>query len=148
MRLLCDEMLARLCRWLRAAGYDAALAESGAIDRQIIRRAVTEDRLLLTRDRGFLERREARRVVWLEANDLEAQVAELGARLDIDWLCRPFSRCLVCNVPLEPATEPPPPGAEGPTWRCPDCRRLYWDGSHVRRMRARLAAWQAGHASG
>jgi uncharacterized protein with PIN domain len=30
-RFLCDEMLGRLCRYLRAAGYDALLANNGRI---------------------------------------------------------------------------------------------------------------------
>ncbi|RFA27009.1 hypothetical protein CAI21_15770 [Alkalilimnicola ehrlichii] len=34
-RLLCDEMLLRLARWLRAAGYDTALAVSGMQDRAV-----------------------------------------------------------------------------------------------------------------
>ena len=35
MRLLCDEMLARLGRWLRAAGYDTEIATGGASDRAL-----------------------------------------------------------------------------------------------------------------
>jgi uncharacterized protein len=29
-------------------------------------------------------------------------------------------------------------GIPGPVRRCPACGRLYWDGSHVRRMRTAL----------
>ena len=51
MHLFCDEMLARLGRWLRAAGYDTAIAEGGMPDTALIARCVTEPRVLLTRDR-------------------------------------------------------------------------------------------------
>jgi len=33
-RLLCDEMLGRLCRYMRAAGYDALLANGGRSPRR------------------------------------------------------------------------------------------------------------------
>jgi uncharacterized protein with PIN domain len=32
----------------------------------------------------------------------------------------------------------------GDARRCPACERIYWPGSHHRRMRARLEAWAAG----
>src|SRR3977135_3678526 len=51
VRLYCDEMLTRLGRWLRAAGYDTAIAENGMPDAALIARCVAEDRILLTRDR-------------------------------------------------------------------------------------------------
>ncbi|HXH73192.1 MAG TPA: Mut7-C RNAse domain-containing protein, partial [Mariprofundaceae bacterium] len=67
----------------------------------------------------------------------------------IDWLHAPFSRCLVCNRPLVPAdparlAEVPPFSREQATvlLSCSGCGRLFWDGSHVRRMRARLSDWQ------
>ncbi|MDP2694016.1 MAG: Mut7-C RNAse domain-containing protein [Gallionella sp.] len=30
---------------------------------------------------------------------------------------------------------------------CPTCERVYWRGSHYKRMRARLVAWQSAKAS-
>jgi uncharacterized protein with PIN domain len=35
LRFLCDEMLAGLGRWLRIAGYDAAIAGPGRRDRDL-----------------------------------------------------------------------------------------------------------------
>ncbi len=67
-------MLHRLARWLRAAGYDTAMADHHHGDRDILDRAIAEDRLLLTCDRKMLERKHAsRRVRLLPANDLLAQ---------------------------------------------------------------------------
>lgn len=51
MRFLCDEMLVRLARLLRAAGYDAAMAPAGTRDDELLRIAHHEKRLLLTRDK-------------------------------------------------------------------------------------------------
>lgn len=150
LRLMCDEMLLRLGRWLRAAGYDTAIAEGGASDRALIARCAAEGRTLVTRD-GRLAARAAGTVpvVRLDDDNVEAQARALKEALGIDWQYAPFTRCTIDNAPLDPA--PPeaaalvPPSsraAGGPLRLCPECGRLYWPGGHVRRMQARLAAWQ------
>ncbi len=146
MKFVCDEMLAGLGRWLRAAGYDTAIADGGRSDRALLDRAVAEDRLLVTRDRQLTEFRGAEgRVLLLDEGDLGSLASQLTRCVGVDWHHRPFSRCLVCNTPLEDAGDERraemPEGArgtDGPLRRCPDCDRLYWTGSHVRRMRRRL----------
>ncbi|MDX8402551.1 MAG: DUF5615 family PIN-like protein [Mariprofundaceae bacterium] len=150
MKLMMDEMLMRLGRWLRAAGYDTAIASPGANDRDILADAVREGRLLVTCDRKLCEFRDAdRHVLLLRGQTLDAQAREIAARLGIDWLHRPFSRCLLCNGLLRPggpealARVPPASRQAGvDAWRCDACGRIYWSGSHVRRMRRRLEAWQ------
>lgn len=135
-------MLKRAGRWLRAAGYDVVIAEPGQADRDLLNQARKEGRLLLTRDRGLMEYRDAAdHVLLIEANRLQDVLAEIGSRLHIDWLRRPFSRCLVCNTPLEPASPevlarvPPESIREDETLLyCPSCDKPYWQGSHVKRM--------------
>lgn len=144
VRLLCDEMLHRLGRWLRAAGYDTVVADAGRSDRELMEQAVREGRWLVTRDRGFLERRAAEQyVIYLDTEDPDAQARQLAERLGVDWLHRPFSRCLLCNSPLQQA-EPAqrPEHVEGPVQYCPACDQLFWEGHHVQRMRRRLHGWR------
>lgn len=155
MRFLCDEMLAGLARWLRAAGHDTACVDPGCNDRDLLERAKREDRLLLTRDRRLIEMRgAAERAVVLSGNGIDACALELGARLGLDWQHSPFSRCLVCNTPLQaagPALRIRLPerlrSTPEPVTVCRDCGRLYWPGSHVRRMRRRLAFFAGGYGS-
>ena len=152
LRLLCDEMLQRLGRWLRAAGYDTAIAAPGSDDRDIAAQATDEGRWLITRDRHLARFRDVRgRVVLLEENAVPALAAELTSRLSIDWLARPLSRCLECNTPLVAArsdqVETLPAGALSISDRvryCPGCGRLYWEGSHTRRMRHTLENFARG----
>lgn len=147
MKFLCDEMLRGLGRWLRAAGYDTAIAGNGTADRDLLHQAVAEGRLLISRDRRLLDHRAiADRVVLLGAEGIEGWARELSARLPIDWLYQPFSRCLLCNGPLVPIDDAgratlPPTAAKmpGPFRCCRHCEKIYWEGSHVRRMRAHLA---------
>lgn len=149
-KFLCDEMLWGLGRWLRAAGYDTATAARGLADGELLRRAGAEGRVLLTLDRALEARAGAQAVaITLGSEGLDAGARELRARLGIDWLRAPFTRCLVDNAALVPASNDArrdlPPKARtlgGAINGCPDCGRLYWPGSHVRRMLARLEAWQ------
>ena len=147
MRFLCDEMLARLARLLRAAGYDTAMAEPGQRDTPMLARVREEGRILITRDRE-LAARAAPASVLLTHDGLDDQARALSARLPIDWTAAPFSRCVVDNAELRAATSEEigrmPETARalpGPFRACPACGRLYWPGSHVKRMAARLAGF-------
>jgi len=145
-------MLFRLARWLRAAGYDATLAEPGEPDAAVLARAVDEERWLVTRDHALLQRRAAAgRTVLVEGDTVAAQATSLSRLMarhgaSIDWLAAPMSRCLVCNVPVipaDPATAaaavPPSVRARGlPVRQCLRCHRLYWPGGHEARMRKTL----------
>ena len=142
-------MLAGLARWLRAAGYDTLKAERGEHDRALLDLAAREERVFVTRDRAILRMNTTAPVWMLPRGGLEAEARELRAR-GVDWLHAPFTRCLADNTPLAPATpadlERMPEESRvlpGPHCVCPDCGRVYWPGSHVRRMRAKLERWGA-----
>jgi uncharacterized protein with PIN domain len=145
-------MLQRLGRWLRAAGYDVYIAGAGEADKALLQRTREEGRWLLTRDRKLAERRDAvGYVCLLDHNALEGAIAEVSRLFAIDWQMRPFSRCLECNTPVVPASDAQyaqlPEGAlsvSDKAWYCPHCRKLYWDGSHVRRMRRTLENFARG----
>ena len=145
-------MLQRVGRWLRAAGYDVAIAESGETDAVLIQQARYQQRLLLTRDRGIVQHHDADDyVVLLEANKLHELLREITERLGIDWHYRPFTRCMECNTPLivAPADIVPrvPPEAireDETLLYCPHCDKPYWCGSHVKRMRRQLDRFSRG----
>jgi len=144
VRFLCDEMLVRLARLLRAAGHDAALAPAQAPDAILVGQAEAEGRLLLTRDRD-LARLAGERGVLVHAETIDAQAEELSQAVPVDWSLAPFTRCVMDNAelreasPEEAARMPEAAQARGGPFRaCPACGRLYWPGSHVKRMAARL----------
>lgn len=148
MKLLCDQMLAGLGKWLRAAGYDTLVIETPITDKEIVYLAAQEQRYIITRDRHFLEMKEVKNVVWLESNTVEACVQELSSKLPVDWTHAPFSRCLQCNTPLERVEEEVlqgiPEGVKGwchEYWLCRTCNKVYWLGSHTDSMLAQLKQW-------
>lgn len=148
-RFLCDEMLGRLARYLRAAGYDTRLAAAGQPDGELLQIAIAEGRHFLTCDRLILAHRAAGGVAHLLTHgDLDALAAAVARHFALDWLYAPFTRCLVDNTPIEAAQHAAHPHlpddlAGREIRRCPACGRIYWFGAHCRRMRQRLEAWQA-----
>lgn len=144
-RFAADAMLGRLARWLRVLGYDTwydiALADPVLVDL-----AADEDRVLLTRDRHLLQELRPARAHEVREDDPLRQLRDLVLALQLEPPRELFTRCLLDNTPLEALPEdvalPLLPegvrGLAGTVRRCPSCGRLYWDGSHVRRMRAAL----------
>ncbi len=149
-RFLCDEMLGRLCRYLRAAGYDALQAGGGRSDRELLLQCRDEKRYFLTHDQLIEEHKAARGVaLLLPQGDLDRLAAALGAHFRLDWLAHAFTRCIEDNTPLIAADAaalariPADALRPGEPFRhCPTCGRVYWRGSHYKRMRARLEKWQ------
>lgn len=150
LRFLADANVGRLARWLRAYGYDAAYAPH-VDDRQLIAQALAEGRLLLTRDAGLMQRRVVVRgtvrALLLVSDRVTEQLAQVVVELGLAG-DRRLSRCLECNVELEPrpkaeVSERLPPHVRATQTRfseCPNCSRVYWPGTHWERMSARLAA--------
>jgi uncharacterized protein with PIN domain len=144
MRFLCDEMLLRLARLLRAAGYDTYLAHDGQRDSELLEIARADNRVLVTRDKKLAAQAHPRAVV-VEGRGAYAEAGHLASLLPIDWALAPFSRCLVDNAPLREASAEEvalmPAESQvrpGPYRVCPACGRLYWPGSHVRRLSEKL----------
>lgn len=150
-RFLCDEMLGQLCRYLRAAGYDTLLAQNGESDAVLLRRCRDQGRHFLTQDVLVREHKAAHDVALILPHlKLDALARLVGEHYGLDWLAHAFTRCLVDNTLLVAADEAararvPADALKGadPVYYCPACGRVYWRGSHYKRMRARLAVWQA-----
>jgi uncharacterized protein len=137
-------MLVRLARLLRAAGHDVLLAAAGMPDAALLALARAEGRVLLTRDRRLAGTTGVETLA-IEADSPQEQAAELLWAYPVDWLRAPLTRCLVDNAPLRPATPAEigrapasSRGQAGPFTACPGCGRLYWPGSHARRIMDKL----------
>ena len=146
-RLIADCMLGRLARWLRILGADVVY-DSDLGDRELVERAVAEDRVILTRDRRLVLRRQARRHLLIRSENFEEQLAQVIQELDMDVTsARLFGRCLLCNqlldeIPAEEAHHRVPlyvARTQEQFRQCPQCGRIYWAASHVKRVLSRLA---------
>jgi hypothetical protein len=106
-----------------------------------------QGRTLLTRDRHLL--RELRPLHALEITHDEPlrQLHQAVTILELPPPAELFTRCMVCNSALSPPLPRPEAdalvpegvrGIPGPMRQCPTCLRVYWHGSHARRMRAAI----------
>jgi uncharacterized protein with PIN domain len=144
-RFMADAMLGRLARWLRLLGFDTAY-ERDIDDGDLVRRAIDERRIILTRDRRLPAEWRVDGVLVIEAEAAPAQLRQIERALGIVRDARPLTRCSRCNTRLEATTRESVAGAVPPRvlrthdrfLRCAQCRRVYWSGSHVDRIRRML----------
>jgi len=141
-RFLADSMLGRLARWLRILGFDVAW-QAHAPDEALVRRALREGRVLLTRDRRLPVEWRLHDVHLVRAGETLGQLREVVEAFRLAERARPFTRCSRCNVPL---AEVPPEAVRARVPErvrerqrefrgCPECGRIYWAGTHAERMR-------------
>jgi len=144
-RFVCDAMLGRLARWLRVIGCDTAYRADVA-DAEIARLAAAEQRVILTRDRRLPLEWKPRRCLMVESESVADQLRQVVDAFELDWRSRTFTRCTRCNAVLHEASKPQVVGRvpvrvlleQSRFACCPGCRRIYWSGSHARRMRRAL----------
>jgi len=142
-RFAADAMLGGLARWLRLLGIDC-IWEDAIDDARLVRRALEERRVLLTRDRRLPEEWRIEDVYLVDRKGARAQLEEVVRRFGLAAALRPLTRCSACNRPLRRA---PPEEIAGRApahilehhaelSECPGCGRVYWEGSHADRIRA------------
>ena len=142
-RFLVDAMLGTLASRLRALGYDTAWRRDTA-DSLILREAHDEGRIVLTQDRELAGIGGASAHL-VESKTAELQLAEVLRRFGLTpHEERLFTRCSVCNTPLErvdkalvvdrlpPLVAAPPP----PPLDVEPARLLHDDGGRRRSRRA------------
>lgn len=144
-RFAADAMLGRLARWLRVLGYDTSY-ESRIEDEGLVRRALLEDRILLTCDRALPEEWRVARYLLLQPEAPLEQLRQVVEHFSLDPDRPLFRRCTHCNQPVETVERAAVVGRvparvldeHDRFSRCPRCTRIYWEGSHTRRMRHTL----------
>jgi len=144
-RFILDVHLGRLARYLRLLGFDT-LYRKDYDDPEIIRLALYEHRIILTRDRGLLFNRLVTHGYFVRATDAIQQTREVLQRLDLANSIHPFCRCIACNGLLQPVPKadildrlPPRTRRDYEEFsRCTSCDRVYWKGSHYDRLTQRI----------
>ncbi|MCM8796844.1 MAG: Mut7-C RNAse domain-containing protein [Candidatus Omnitrophica bacterium] len=137
VRLLLTRELGRLAKWLRILGLDTVYFKEQNVSSLIIE-ALRQERIIITRNH-HLPRSCGARIVVINAERLNAQLAEVLKRLQIKPVSdMMFTRCTLCNEPLtaiqkENAKDKVPAyvfAAQERFFACPQCSRIYWQGSH------------------
>jgi len=146
MKFIADRMLGKLAKELRMLGYDTIYYREDDAH-PMIQLARREGRVILTRNTKLKPKRSEDRVILVMEDDPFLQLKELIQKGRISLTEENlFSRCLLCNTLLD---EIPRGEAEGKVpefifyqqkafFRCPQCQRIYWPGSHQNNMHKKV----------
>ncbi|KIE26426.1 hypothetical protein LK08_14645 [Streptomyces sp. MUSC 125] len=142
LRFLLDVHLGTLARRLRLLGVDTAYESTDIGDPALAARSATEKRVMLSRDRGLLRRRELWAGAYVYSTRPDDQLHDVLDRFAPDL--RPWTRCTACNGLLEEATKDEVADQlKGGTQRsydvfarCAACGRAYWKGAHHEQLEA------------
>ena len=153
-RFVVDLNVGRVAKWLRAMGYDS-LFPSNTEDNELVRIALREGRIIVTKDSALNERRVVTtgwvKLVLIRHDDLRSQLRQVIRSLNLDSR-KEFSRCIRCNeqlvdLPKESVKDRVPPyvyetqqGFRG----CSLCSRIYWRGTHWANMEWELSQLRDG----
>jgi uncharacterized protein with PIN domain len=146
IKFLADRMLGKLAKELRMLGYDTIYYQ-GENAYPLIKWAREEGRVILTRNTKLIPKRPEDNIIRVMEDKPPLQLRELIQKKVISLNEKNFfSRCLLCNILL---VEIPREEAEGKVpdfifyqqrefFRCPQCLRIYWKGSHQDHMQKKI----------
>jgi uncharacterized protein len=146
-RFVADAHLGGLARLLRMMGFDT-LYDNGFDDAEIADLSEREHRIVLTRDRELLKRRNVTHGCYVRTLAAAEQLREIFDRLDLAGSARPFTLCLHCNAPLREIAKAevldrlPDKVREHQEHfaTCDQCQGVFWQGTHWQRMRSVVEA--------
>jgi len=146
MKFICDDNLGKLAKWLRTLGYDT-LFYSTISDQELIKRALDEGRIILTRDNHLIQMKAVQNYLLVKSDQpleqLKQAVSHFKLKKDKDKL---FTRCLVCNTPLKGIEKekikqrlyPYVYKTQDNFVYCSSCDKIYWPATHIDRMKEKL----------
>jgi hypothetical protein len=154
IKFIVDNNVGKLAKWLRIMGYDA-LFFTGEDDGRMVKVALAQNRVILTKDTQIMRRRLITsgrlKAILIEGDDPKAQLQQITEAFNLDYQFKPFSICLECNENLverdkDEVRDLVPPyvfKTQNLYMECPSCHRIYWRGTHWQAMSRELDRFTA-----
>ena len=143
MKILCDQMLGTLAKWLRIMGFDTFYANAEMSDEDLLNIAKGENRTIFTRDKELIimGKKKNLNVIAIETTDLDLQLNQVLKHVNINENSV-LSRCTLCNTLLDTIEKNKVQGKvpskvfenNEKFWFCSKCNKFYWMGSHYNEM--------------
>ena len=145
-RFLADAMLGKTASKLRILGYDTAYHSSANLQQATSYAAIT-GRILITRNR----RARTSHAIIVPPQGSESDTMSCivrAANLDVQ-ISAETARCAICNGVTHKTSPQAVRGLIPPNtgrhftrfWKCENCERIYWEGSHIKRMQKEAESW-------
>lgn len=137
-----DVHLGKLAKYLRRFNFDT-IYQNDLEDDEIIKIGVEDERIILTRDHGILMHKQVIYGQFIHYDDPRAQLYEVFNRYDLDkYYNGNKSRCTDCNSRLVEIDKQVIIDRLEPKTKkyferfkiCQECDKIYWEGSHYKRM--------------
>ena len=136
-RFVLDVHLGKLNTYLRLLGFDTWYRHD-CDDEELATISHSEQRILLTRDRGLLKRSIVTYGYWVRSIEPIQQTREILHRFALQSKIQPFRRCLRCNgdivsVDFDKVSARVPAKTRhyyNEFYLCQKCQQVYWKGSH------------------
>ncbi|HYY91810.1 MAG TPA: Mut7-C RNAse domain-containing protein [Candidatus Dormibacteraeota bacterium] len=151
LKFIVDGMLGGLARWLRMLGYETEY-DSDLDDNSLLKNSQEKNAILLTRDEELHNRATANGVtsVLVQGETEEVRLAQLVNRLGISLdINMANTKCSTCGSELREISKEEAAGTVPSAsltlyerfWKCTgrDCGKMYWVGSHWKRIHQTLA---------
>ena len=140
MKFIADVMLGKLAKRMRLLGIDV-LYDPAYQDNEVLRLALDQGRVILTRDTGLASRPLARNHLLIGSDLVDEQLHQVLEMFSLSSTAM-LTRCSSCNTIL---TAPVRDEVRDLVsiyiyeqhrdfLRCETCGRIYWKGTHVRNM--------------
>ncbi len=145
MKFLCDSMLGKLSRLLRMCGFDAEYCKKG-LTLEDLKKIRDKGLVILTRNRKLLNF-DQNLLLFNPDNDIPLlQLKMVLDHFNLKSHIKFLSRCMECNVEIVNISKAEVKGKvpfyvydnHEDFFQCPSCGRIYWEGSHVGKMREKL----------
>lgn len=143
MKLLCDQMLGSLAKWLRIFGFDTFYANNEMTDEDLLHIATIEKRIIISRDKELIlkGKKQNINVIEIKNTDLNDQLKLVLNLIKIDEKLV-LSRCTLCNTILKTIEKSKVEGKvprkvfdnNDEFWFCNKCKKFYWMGSHYKKI--------------
>jgi uncharacterized protein with PIN domain len=141
-----DGMLKGLIRWLRFLGFHSLSITKW---NEILEKLTNEANFIFITgsERNFNKYQDMKvEAILIKSNDIASQLSELNDVLNIYAQMEPLTLCSECNIEIE-VVKKESIRSEVPEAiyksherfrQCPNCNRIYWEGGHIVRLKAKL----------
>lgn len=144
VKFIADVHLGKLARLLRMLGFDTVYKNDFSLD-ELLKIGEDQNRILLSRNASLLKTHTDRSFVVSDENPF-VQIKQVIQHFNLKEQLHPFSRCIVCNGVLEAVSKESVANLLQKNtaiyfqefWKCCDCKRIYWKGSHFEKMLATI----------